>query len=222
MKKYRRNRPGSFFVDGLWVEVKDRFIILRKMKYGEADLIIHALSPKGEKLSFIARSALRSKKRFGGGVLEPSHFVQFTYKQGKVNAEGSLNTLNEATLLHDFKGIRKDYDHLELALHVLDCIARVCQEGDRNSEGLFNLLGNTLKALENSQDVQLLKMLFYLKLLSQQGVLTVEAWMVPFLNVNITDVNQLTGNADAKKETQLHLSHIESAAQQYIKTAEHH
>ena len=204
------------------MEVKDRFIILRKMKYGEADLIIHALSPLGEKLSFIARSALRSKKRFGGGVLEPSHFVQFTYKQAKSTSEGSLNTLNEATLLNDFRGIRKDYDHLELALHILDCIARVCQEGDRNSEAIFNLLGNTLKALENSDDVKLLRMLFYLKLLNQQGVLTVEPWMSPFLQVSMAEINTLTENGDAQKAASLHLSHIESATHQYIKTAEHH
>ena len=64
-------------------ELQDRFIILKKMKYGESDLIIHALSSAGTKKSFIARAALKSKKRFGGGVLEPSHFVKLTYKPGK-------------------------------------------------------------------------------------------------------------------------------------------
>lgn len=203
-------------------EVKDRFIILRKLKYGEADLILHALSPLGEKLSFIARSALRSKKRFGGGVLEPSHFVQFTYKQSKASGASHLNTLNEATLLNDFKGIRKDYDRLELALHILDCIARVSQEGDRNSEALFNLLGHTLKALETVSDVGLLKMLFYLKLLYQQGVLTTESWMMPFLKTNISEVHSLERLGEVQKAVQLHLPQIESATQQYIKTAEHH
>ena len=148
------------------------------MKYSEADLILHAISPVGEKLSFLARGALKSKKRFGGGVLEPSHFVQFTYKQA---SEGKINTLNEATLLNDFKRIRQDYDHLEFALQVLECISRVSQEGDKNSEALFNLLGNTLKAVENTQDVMLLRMHFYLKFMMQQGVLTPEPWMTPLL-----------------------------------------
>ena len=62
-------------------QAQNRFIILKKMKYGESDLILHAISMQGEKLSFIARGALKSKKRFGGGVLEPTHFVSFTYKQ---------------------------------------------------------------------------------------------------------------------------------------------
>jgi DNA repair protein RecO (recombination protein O) len=201
------------------MEIKERFIILRAMKYSEADLIVHAISPVGEKLSFLARGALKSKKRFGGGVLEPSHFVQFTYKQA---GGGKINTLNEATLLNDFKKIRQDYDHLEFALQVLDCISRVSQEGDKSSEGLFNLLGNTLKAVENSEDVILLKMHFYLKFLMQQGVLTPEAWMAPLLRTNIMESNTLVGDKALKKDVALHLSMIESATQQYLKTAENH
>lgn len=202
------------------MEVKDRFIILRTMKYSEADLIIHALSPVGEKLSFIARGALKSKKRFGGGVLEPSHFVQFTYKQ--VLGEGKLNTLSEATLLNDFKKIRQDYDHLELALQVIECVARVSQEGDKSSDALFNLLGNTLKAVESSQNVAVLKMHFYLKFLFQQGILTAEPWMAPFLRTNIGDTNTLVNDENLKKEVSKNLHFIESVTQQYLKTAENH
>lgn len=205
---------------GSEVEVKERFIILRKMKYSEADLILHALSPRGEKLSFLARGALKSKKRFGGGVLDPSHFVQFTYKQA--SGEGKMNTLNEATLLNDFKKIRQDYDHLEFALHVLDCVYRVSQEGDRSSAALFNLLGNTLKAVEFCQDISLLKMHFYLKFLMQQGVLNPDSWMGPLLKKNIVENNSLVQDQALMKEVRLQLSMIESVTRQYLQTAEHH
>lgn len=164
---------------------KDRFIILRKIKYSESDLIIHALSPKGEKLAFMARGALRSKKRFGGGVLEPTHFVNFTFKRSA--DQGQLHVLQEATLVNDFPGLRSDYDRLEMALHVLDCVSKVSQEGDQNSEFLFNLLGHTLKALEAAPDILVLKMHFYLKFLLQQGVVNAEPWMAPFLKTNIAD-----------------------------------
>jgi DNA repair protein RecO (recombination protein O) len=80
----------------------------------------------------MARGALKSKKRFSGGILEPSHFVQFTYKQSA--GENRINTISEATLINDFKKIRQDYDHLEFALHVLECVSKVSQEGDRHSE----------------------------------------------------------------------------------------
>lgn len=140
-------------------------------------------------MSFIARGALRSKKRFGGGILEPTHFVALTFKQA--SQAGQLNVLQEATLINDFAGIRKDYDRLELALHALDCVSKVSQEGDRTSEFLFNLLGHTLKAIETAQDSLVLKMHFYLKFLLQQGVVNAESWMAPFLKTNLADTNQL-------------------------------
>lgn len=171
---------------------KNRFIILRKIKYSEADLILHALSPQGEKMSFIARGALRSKKRFGGGILEPTHFVSFTFKPA--SEEGQLNVLQEATLINDFAGIRKDYDRLELALHTLECVSKVSQEGDKASEFLFNLLGHTLKAVETAQDPLVLKMHFYLKFLLQQGVVNAEPWMAPFLRTNLADTNHLVSH----------------------------
>ncbi|MGZ3769635.1 MAG: DNA repair protein RecO [Bdellovibrio sp.] len=193
---------------------KNRFIILRKIKYSEADLILHALSPQGEKISFIARGALRSKKRFGGGVLEPTHFVSFTYKEA--SEEGKLNVLQEATLINDFSGIRKNYERLELALHALECVSKVSQEGDRTSEFLFNLLGHTLKAIETTQDTLVLKMHFYLKFLLQQGVINAEAWMAPFLKTNLAESNQLINHRQIVDEE---LQNIELMVKHYLEHA---
>ncbi|NUN06311.1 MAG: DNA repair protein RecO [Bdellovibrio sp.] len=192
---------------------KDRFIILRKIKYSEADLIVHALSPQGEKLSFIARGALRSKKRFGGGVLEPSHFVSFTFKPGN---EGGLNVLQEATLINDFPGLRKDYDRLDLALHVLECVSKVGQEGDKSSDFLFNLLGNTLKAIEVAEDPLVTKMHFYLKFLLQQGVINAEPWMAPFLKATLAESNKLNGYRSVVDDE---LYNVEQMVKHYLANA---
>ncbi|MDG0815668.1 DNA repair protein RecO [Bdellovibrio svalbardensis] len=193
---------------------KDRFIILRKMKYGEADLILHALSVNGEKLSFIARGALRSKKRFGGGVLEPSHFVTLTYKAA--SDEGKLNVLQEATLINDFAGIRQDYDKLEFALHVLECVSKVSQEGDQHSDFLFNLLGHTLKATETTKDVLVLKMHFYLRFMLQQGVIDAEPWMTPFLRTNLSESNTLLNQRQLVDEE---LHNVEIMVRHYLQHA---
>lgn len=190
---------------------KNRFIILRKIKYSEADLILHALSPLGEKMSFIARGALRSKKRFGGGILEPTHFVSLTFKQAA--QEGQLNALQEASLINDFAGIRKDYDRLDLALHALDCVSKVSQEGDKTSEFLFNLLGHTLKAIETAQDHLVLKMHFYLKFLLQQGVVNAEPWMAPFLRTNLADTNLLLPYRQVVEEE---LQNVEMVVKHYL------
>lgn len=192
----------------------DRFILLRKIKYGEADLILHALSPRGEKLSFIARGALRSKKRFGGGILEPSHYVNLSYKVAA--HQGQLNVLEEATLVHDFAGIRKDYDKLDLALHILECVSKVSQEGDQDSAPLFSLLGNSLRAVEVVQDVLVLKMHFYLKFLLQQGVITPEPWMAVFLKTKLSEVNSLINQREIVDDQ---LVHVEAMVNHYLQHA---
>lgn len=193
---------------------KDRFIILKKIKYAEADLIIHGLSTRGEKLSFIARGALKSKKRFGGGVLEPTHFVAFTYKQA--SGQGQLHVLQEATLVNDFPGLRKDYDRLEAALHIVECVSKVSQEGDRDSAFLFNLLGHTLKALETATDILVLKMHFYLKFLLQQGVVNAEPWMAPFLKTNLADSEKLISYREVV-DNELH--NVEQMVKHYLANA---
>ena len=144
-------------------EKQDRFIILKKIKYGEADLIIHAIGANGAKTSFLAKSALKSKKRFGGGILEPLHFVNLTYKEKSDSSQ--MKTLNEASLIEDFKEIRSDYDKLDLALFILNCVSRVSLEGDQNSEFLFNLTGHSLRAITTATHLPELKLHFCIKFL---------------------------------------------------------
>ena len=170
-------------------EKHGRFIILKKIKYGEADLIIHAIGIDGAKTSFIAKSALKSKKRFGGGILEPLHFVSFTYKENQNSSH--MKTLNEASLIEDFKDIRSSYDKLELALFIVNCVSHVSLEGDQNSEFLFNLTGHSLRAVSRAQNLNTLKLHFCLKFLYQQGVISMEPWMSVFLKTNISDFSSL-------------------------------
>lgn len=197
---------------------QDRFIILKKVKYGEADLIIHALGSNGSKYSFMARSALKSKKRFGGGILEPLHYVTLSYKDSF--DPNKIKTLNEAQLIDDFKNIRENYDRLELALFVLNCVSHVSLEGDANSDFLFNLTGHSLKAISQSDHLKLLRMHFCLKLLYQQGVISIENWMAPFLKTNMSDTKSLAGLENINQLVEDYLDSIESMVLQYIKTAD--
>lgn len=195
------------------MESKDRFLLLRKVRYGESDLILQALSPRGEKVSFMARGALSSRKRFGGGILEPGHFVQVSFRD---HGDGRMKVMREAVLLNDFPLIKTDYDRLDFVLRVLDAVGRVCQEGDSTSEFLFNLLGHTLRAAEQVRTLETLRMQFWLKFLMQQGVLTPEAWMSPFLRARIEETDTLE---DIALQERSRLSALELLVDQYIKNA---
>jgi DNA repair protein RecO (recombination protein O) len=155
------------------VQVKDRAIVLRTTRYSEHDLIVQCITSSGAKLNLFARSALRSKKRFGGGVLEPTHFIHILYQdKSSKGADHPLHTLNEATLINAFPKLRSDYARLETALHAVQVVSVIAHEGDTESESIFNLLGNTLKAAETSSSLDALKTHFEVKLLTLQGVLS--------------------------------------------------
>lgn len=172
---------------------RDRFIILRKIKFSEADLVIHAISQSGEKMAFMARGALKSKKRFGGGILELINFVEFDYVLSK-SAQG-LHVLNEASIVRDFAMLKKDYDKIEFALEVLELISKVIQEGDGESQKLFQIVGHLLHHLDQpplaNDHWENLRMQFYLKFLMQQGVLAQESWMTPYLRGKFEDYKNL-------------------------------
>jgi DNA repair protein RecO (recombination protein O) len=195
------------------------FILLKKVRYGESDLIVTGISSEGEKKSFLARSALKSRKRFGGGVLEPLHHVKLIYSDK--TDKHQLSVLEEASLLNDFEAIKKDYDVLQFGLFAVESVFKVSQEGDNISDSLYNLLGHTLKnlATENlnyDRHVPILKVQFALKLLSEQGVLEQEPWMRPFLAAPLSEYLKLDSYSQEAKN---HVSFMEKMVREYFSNA---
>lgn len=153
--------------------------------------MLQCLLPEVGKLSLIARGALRSKKRFGGGVLQPTHHVEIHYTPAR-NESGLANLL-EARLINDFAGLRKDFDRLDLGLQILHAVDRVSHEGDVHLQGLYDLTGHALRGLETAQNLSIFKIHFGLRFLMQQGILEQQAWMQPYLTVPMASTVQLTG-----------------------------
>lgn len=166
------------------MQVKEKGIILAKTKYGESDLILKIITSKGEVFSAMAKSALKSKKRFGGGVLEPTHYVLFSLTRRQSEDVERLAIVDDALMIDDFKTLKTDYDRLDLALHFVKTVATVAREGGSHLE-LFNLLGHALKAAEVSTQLQILKLQFHLKVLHSQGVLPPSAHYAPYLKSSI-------------------------------------
>ncbi len=165
-----------------------RVICLNKQKYGEADLILRFISSTGEVFSAIAKSALKSRKRFGGGVLEPTHHMKISLSRpfSSSGASERLPVLTEAQIIDDFAKLKTDYDRLNLALELVRLVSTVAREGDAHRE-VFNLMGHALKAAEMSDDLILLKMQFQIKLLHLQGMLPPEERFLPFTKTPIRE-----------------------------------
>lgn len=164
-----------------------KFINLRAKPFNDADLLIEGLSKQGEKLSLTAKNALLSKKRFGGGVLEPLNFVEFYYTQ----ARSGYLYIQEAKVLYGFAGLRQDYRRLEFAFHLVKLISQATFEGLQDGSVLFDLLGNSLKSLETAKDMNLLKLHFELKYLFYLGVLELSDDTAEFIAKPVSLHNQI-------------------------------
>lgn len=162
-------------------------IVLKTQRYGEADLIVTVLTASGNRLQLFGRSALKSKKRFGGGILEPTRYIQVSYedRRSRLGGESDLHSLREASMIEDFEGLRSDYSRLEVALSLLQTVHQIVRHGDFGSAEIFNLLGNALRAAEVSTDLAKLKTHFEVRLLASQGVLELDGDASRLLNLPI-------------------------------------
>ena len=191
--------------------IKERIIILKNQAFSESDLIVRGLNQKGCQLSFIAKGALKSKKRFSGGVLEPSSYIQAEYRPSK----SSLHNLQSAWFLDDFLKLRTNYQKLNLALDFLKLISKVSQEGTEDTEELFHLLGNALKQAETSPQLDNLKICFQIKLLFGQGVLPEELSLKEVLSKTLREHTQLNWS-DSKK--QFLLNKLDQSLKSYLES----
>lgn len=188
---------------------KEKILVLRLFKHGESDLIVHGINMLGARMGFFAKGGAKSRKRFPGGILEPTHYLEVTYRQGNSNDGDPLHSLLEAQLIREFPKLRTDYGRLECALHLLKLVHKLSQQGVVDSPDLFNLLGNTLAAAETSSDLEKLKVHFELKLLAGQGILPGEPLFQNWLNASISQHEQIPVQKDERRwvEEQVH-SHL--------------
>ena len=154
-----------------------RFINLRAKPFQEAHLILDVLGEKGEKLTLRAQNARKSRKRFGGGVLEPLNFSELHYTQAK---SGHLY-VKEARIIYPFTRLRQDYNKLELSFYFLKLIAKGAHQAPPDNKALFNLLGTALRCLETTHHSLSLKLQFELKYLHSLGLLAPDTYTSEWL-----------------------------------------
>ena len=189
--------------------LRERVIVLKNQAFSESDLIVRALNSKGFQMSFIAKSALKSKKRFSGGVLDPASYIELEYRPSK----SSLHKLQQAWFLKDFPALRTDYNRLNLALYFLNVIAQLSLEGGEESKEMFHLLGNALTEAQESLQLDSLKLFFQIKILFLQGVLPKEFALPAVLK---TPLNQHRAFKMKEEEKQILLHRLNQNLNFYL------
>jgi len=146
--------------------LKTEAVVLRSIRYGEADRILHLYTPHRGRLGAIAKGARRTRSRFGGR-LEPFFRLRLVLHEGK----SDLLTVTSAETVSGYPALRADAGALDSAARACDAVGRLFDSSDPNP-GVFHLLCNELALLDGSPAAHATRanqLAFRLKLLLAAG-----------------------------------------------------
>jgi DNA repair protein RecO (recombination protein O) len=124
--------------------VKTEGIVLRSLRYGEADRILHLYTPERGRVSAIAKGVRKARSRFGGR-LEPFFRLNLVLYEGR----GDLLTVTSAETVAAHPRLREDARTLDGAARACEAVARIFDDGDPHA-GVYHLLANELALLDQA------------------------------------------------------------------------
>ena len=116
-------------------------IVLRSIRYGEADRILHLYTPHHGRVSAIAKGARRARSRFGAR-LEPFFHVRAVLHEGR----SELLTVTAVDTIAAHGALREHAATLDAAARACDAVTRLFETADPHPE-VFQLLANELRLL---------------------------------------------------------------------------
>ena len=119
-------------------------IILRSLRYSEADRILHLYTLERGRIGAIAKGARKTSSRFGAR-LEPLSHVELMLHEGR----GELHTLTGASLIASHHSVREHPDRLAVALVGAEAMLRLFGEPEPNPRA-FTALQRFLEALDGT------------------------------------------------------------------------
>jgi DNA repair protein RecO (recombination protein O) len=122
--------------------VKTEAIVLRSIRFGEADRILHLYTPERGRISAIAKGVRKTRSRFGGR-LEPFFRLRLVLHQGR----SDMMTVTSAETLQGHPRLREGGPTLDAAARACDAVNRLFGEAEPTPP-VYHLLCNELGLLE--------------------------------------------------------------------------
>ncbi|HEY8303878.1 MAG TPA: DNA repair protein RecO [Solirubrobacteraceae bacterium] len=146
--------------------VKADAVVLRSMRYGEADRILHLYTSHQGRVSAIAKGVRRARSRFGGR-LEPFFRLRIELHEGR----GELMTVTGAQTVEGHSRLREDMRALDAAARACDAVGRLFETAEPHPS-VFNLLCRKLSLLDDdpASATRASALAFRLKLLVAAGL----------------------------------------------------
>jgi DNA repair protein RecO (recombination protein O) len=141
-------------------------VLLRRIDYGDFDLVLTLFTETAGKISVIAKHAKKSKKRFAG-VLELFSILNITCRSSR---RSGLPVLQEALLQEPFAAIRENMLHTAYASYWAELVTAWAEEA-QPMDRLYRLLAFMLGGLDQQQtDPALLNLMFQMRFLDIAGL----------------------------------------------------
>src|SRR3954447_19515327 len=105
--------------------LKTEAIVLRSLRYAEADRILHLYTPHRGRLSAIAKGVRKARSRFGGR-LEPFFRIDAMLHQGR----SDLLTVTGAETIAGHPRLREHAAALDVAARCADAVGRLFADGE--------------------------------------------------------------------------------------------
>lgn len=144
---------------------RDRAVVIRQHKLGEADLIITLLTRRNGLVRAVAKGLRRTKSKFGAR-LEPFAHIDVTLHPGR-----SLDIIGSVTLLRAFGAeLAGDYERYTAASAVLETAERLAGEERAPAPDLERLTVRALAAIVDGERApQIVLDTFLLRAMSSAG-----------------------------------------------------
>lgn len=140
---------------------RDRGVVLRSYKLGEADRIVVLLTPEHGKVRAVAKGVRRVKSKLGGR-LEPLNHVELLAWEGR-----ELDIVRQAELVEPWRALQSNLAQLSQGLAMAEAVEQVAQER-QPAEALYIMLVRALRTLVERPG-PLVVASFYWKLLALDG-----------------------------------------------------
>lgn len=121
---------------------KTEAVVLRSIRFGEADRILHLYSAGRGRIGAIAKGSRRPRSRFGGR-LEPFFRLDLVLYEGR----GDLATVTGASTVDGYPRLRGGSETLSAAARACDAVLRLLDEAQPNPAA-YNLLCRYLAMLD--------------------------------------------------------------------------
>jgi DNA repair protein RecO (recombination protein O) len=125
--------PGSFKTEG---------VVLRSIRFGEADRILHLYTAERGRVNAIAKGSRRPKSRFGGR-LEPFFRLDLMLHEGR----SDLCTVTGASTVDGYADLRSSGPAIDSAARACDAVLRLLDSAEPNRPA-YNLLCRYLALLD--------------------------------------------------------------------------